>query len=53
MITVVVFENMLRFICGYATQSGRSFEERHDELKGEWDMHSAGNIVVSLGDFNF
>ena len=23
-----------------------------DELKGEWDMHSAGDLVICLGDFN-
>ena len=24
----------------------------YDELKGEWDMHSAGDIVMCLGDFS-
>ena len=24
----------------------------YDELKGEWDMHSAGDLVMCLGDFN-
>ena len=50
MITVVGFEeDVLRLICGYAPQSGRSLEEKHsfyDVLKGEWDMHSAGDLVV-------
>ena len=23
----------------------------YDELKGEWDMHSAVNLVMCLGDF--
>ena len=35
--TVVVFEDVLRFICGYAPQSGRSLEEKrsfYDELSG-------------------
>ena len=52
-ITVVVLkEYVLRFICGYVLQSGRCFEEKHDELKGMWDMYSAGDFVVSLGDIN-
>ena len=41
--TVVVFEeDVLRLICGYAPQSGISFEYRqslYDELKYELDMH--------------
>ena len=45
MTVVVVFEeDVLRLICGYATQGGRSFEEKqsfHDELKCWWDMHAA------------
>ena len=24
----------------------------YDELKCEWDMHSAGDLVMSLGDIN-
>ena len=24
----------------------------YDELKCEWDMHSAGDLVMCLGDFN-
>ena len=44
MTVVVAFEEvMLRLICGYAPQSGRSLEDKqcfYDELKCEWDMHS-------------
>ena len=47
---VVVFEeDVLRLFCGYVPQSGRSFEEQlsfYDELKGEWDMHMAGDLVM-------
>ena len=46
---------MLRLICGYAPQSGRSLEEKqsfYDELKCEWDMHSADDLVMCLEDFN-
>ena len=24
----------------------------HDELKCEWDMHSAGDLIMCLGDIN-
>ena len=24
----------------------------HDELKGEWDMHSADDLVMCVGDFS-
>ena len=41
-ITVVVFEeDVLRLICGYAPQCGRSLAEKqcfYDELICEWDM---------------
>ena len=54
--TVVVFaEDVLRLICGYAPQSGRGLNEKqsfYDELKYEWDMHSADNLVMCLGDIN-
>ena len=46
---------MLTLICGHTPQSGRSLEEKqsfYDELKGEWDMHSAGDLVMCLVDFN-
>ena len=47
---VVVFEeDVLRSICGHALQGGRSMKEKqtsYDELKGEWDMHSAGDLVM-------
>ena len=41
--TLVVFEeDVLRLICWYALQSGRSWKEKqsfYDKLKCEWDMH--------------
>ena len=55
MTLVAVFEeDVLRLICGYAPQSGRSLEEKsfHDELQCEWDMHSADDLVMCLGDIN-
>ena len=55
-IIVVVFEeDVLRLICGYAPQGRRSLEEKqsfYDELKCEWDMHSADDLVMCLFDFN-
>ena len=56
MIIVVVFEeDVLRLICGYAPQSGRNLKEKqsfYNELKCEWDMHSADDLVMCLGDIN-
>ena len=54
-IVVVLEEDVLRLICGYAPQSGRSLEEKqsfYDELICEWDMHSADDLVMCLGDIN-
>ena len=53
MSVVVVFEeDVLRLICGYAPQS-RSLEVKHsyDEPKCEWDLHSASDLVMCLGNF--
>ena len=36
-------------------QCDRSFGERqsfYEELKCEWALHSAGDLVMCLGDFN-
>ena len=56
MTVVVVFgEDVLMLICGYALQSGRSLNEKqsfYDKRKGEWNMCSAGDLVVCLGDFD-
>ena len=46
---MVFEEDAQKLICGYAPQSGRCLEERqsfYDELKGECDMHSAGDLVM-------
>ena len=51
----VIEEDVLRSICGYAPQNGRSLEEKqpsYDELKYVWDMHSAGDLAMCLGDIN-
>ena len=48
MIVVFVFEeDVLRLVCGYAPQSGRSLEEKqsfYDELKCEWYLHSVFGV---------
>ena len=53
-VAVVFEENVMRLICGYALQCGRCLEEKpfYDGLKCEWDMHSAGDLVMCLGDLN-
>ena len=55
-LTLVFFEeDVLRLICGYPPHSGGSFEEIqsfYDELKCEWDMYSADDLVTCLGDVN-
>ena len=56
MTIVVVFEeDLLRLICGYPQKSGINFEEKqsfYDELKCEWDMFSADDLVMCLVDIN-
>ena len=54
-VVVVLEEEALRRICGYVPQRGRSLEEKHtfyDKLKCEWDMHSADDLDMCLGDIN-
>ena len=54
-LVVVLEEDVLRWIWGHAPQSGKFLEEKrsiYDELKCEWDMHSAYDSVMCLGDFN-
>ena len=56
MVVALLFEeDVLRLICGNTRQSERSLEEKlsfYDELKGEWDMDSAGDLVMCLGVLN-
>ena len=45
----------MRLICGHAQQNGRSFEEKlsfYNELKGEWDIHSADDLLICYGNLN-
>ena len=52
---VVFEENVHMLICGYAPQSYRSLEEKQSfyyELKYEWNMHSADDLVMCFDDLN-
>ena len=49
----VVEEDVLKLICGHALRNARNIDEKqsfYDEKKCEWDMHSAGDFVMCLGD---
>ena len=50
MAVVLVFEDIvLKLICAYIGQSGRSLEAKeifYYELKGELDMHNVDNLIV-------
>ena len=52
MTAVVVFEEVvLRLICGYVLQGGRTLERKqslYDERIGELDTHNAGNLVMCV-----
>ena len=52
--TVVVFEDVLRLICGYVPleRFGGEKQSFYDELKGWCDIHSAGDLLMCLGSFN-
>ena len=56
MTVVLAFEEeVVRIICVYGPQSGRTSAEKerfYDELRSEWDLHSMGELVLGMGDFN-
>ena len=57
MVTVVVVleEEVSRIICVYGPRSGRTAAEKEhfsDDLRSEWDLHSMGELVLGMGDFN-
>ena len=51
MAVVMVFEDVLRLICGYAPQSRGSLGEKLSfyEVKGEWDVHNVDESSCVLG----
>ena len=54
-VVMVLEEEVLRIICVYGPQSGRTTAEKehfYDDLSSEWDLHSMGELVLGMGDFN-
>ena len=49
-------EEVVRIICVYGPQSGRTGAEKEhfhdDDLGNEWDLHSVGELVLGMSDFN-
>ena len=56
MTIVMAFEEeVVRIVCVYGPQSGRSGEEKlhfYDELASEWILRNTGEMVLALGDYN-
>ena len=54
-VVMVLEEEVLRIICVYGLQSGRTAAEKehfYDDLRSEWDLHSVGELLLVMGDFN-
>ena len=54
-VVLVIEEDVLRLMCGYSPQGGRSLEEKqsfYDELKCECDVHSVDDVVMCMFDIN-
>ena len=54
-VVLLIERDVLKQIYRHASQGERSLEEKpsfYDELKGQWEMHSADDLVMHLGDFN-
>ena len=53
MSTVLMFgKEIVRVICGYGSQSGRTMTEKqrfYDELACEWNLRSNAKMVLGLG----
>ena len=56
MATVLVFEEeVIRVICAYAPQIGRSECKKNDfynDMASEWDLQNPGEVILGLGNFN-
>ena len=53
MTVVMALEEVVRIICLYGPQSGRTGAEKecfHDDLGSEWDLHNVGELVLGIGD---
>ena len=54
-VVMALEEEVVRIICVYGLQSGRTGAEKerfYDDLRSEWDLHSMGELVFSMGDLN-
>ena len=55
MAMMLVFEEeVMRVICAYASQVGRSkckIDQFHNDMASEWDLQNPGEVVFGLGDF--
>ena len=51
-VDVAFEEDVLRLICSYGWRKFGRKTVFYDELKGDWDMHSAGDLIMCLGDIN-
>ena len=52
---MMIGKEIMRVICAYGPQCGRSVAEKqrfYDELACEWDLKSNNEMVMGLGDFN-
>ena len=48
-------EEVIRVICAYAPQVGRSEYEKdpfYNDMASEWDLQNLGEVVLGLEDFN-
>ena len=53
-ITLVFEEEVIRVICAYTPQVGRSECEKdqfYNNMASEWDLQNPGEVVLGLGDF--
>ena len=54
-VVMALEEEVVRIICVYGPQSGRTGAEKerfYDDLRSEWDLHSVGELVLGMGAFN-
>ena len=54
-VVMALEEEVVRIICVYGPQSGRTCAEKdrfYDDLGSEWNLHSVGELVLAMGDFN-
>ena len=54
-VVMALEEEVVRIICVYGLQSGRTGAEKerfYDDLRSEWDLHNMGELVLGMGDFN-